>query len=504
MKILRNLVILLFLLTGIANAQHADPNIVSSNNCQGLPNPVNKICWDTTLLAWYGFGPEGWFIAGGGGGSFSDPYTPPSGTFTVDGAQAINNPNANNNGTDLEIYYDPTFGGSTIGFDTDSTPQDHMWDLTVQPEGYGTSLLLGRLQGDAPLLSMFDDTVGYGLDGVTTLSSPLIVENYSGNNQDVDLEVHLDADNNTSVIGLDTDPANDILKAYLLGETTLYAGQQFQLKFGEDPAYVTGGFTTTSATDEVTPGLTQFSFFYGAYPFGSIDTLMPCGPSSDGANSLVLDAQSNDLGAVYVDDGLQEAEVTCFGSINKWVVTRTPPTIEGGPYFGTTITSTALIIDNPVAGNLGGDLEIGFDSVSEQSQINLDTAVPAGANPSETVPFFISATATGNGSGTEMAILPEQGLTAFAMYDQNDTITPNLILLQGPTQINTTTENNTVAGLDTCNSSFIGAMEHVIDNDAACALNATPVHSTCTVGSNCHTCQVQCAQNGSTIGWVIY
>jgi hypothetical protein len=51
----------------------------------------------------------------------------------------------------------------------------------------------------------------------------------------------------------------------------------------------------------------------------------------------------------------------------------------------------------------------------------------------------------------------------------------------------------------------VGATASIIDNDSACAINGTPAHATCTPGTNCYTCQIQCAETGSTTyAWTIY
>lgn len=63
----------------------------------------------------------------------------------------------------------------------------------------------------------------------------------------------------------------------------------------------------------------------------------------------------------------------------------------------------------------------------------------------------------------------------------------------------------TVANLPSCTSSLNGYTYTVTNNDVACAIQVAPSHSTCTVGTNCYTCQVQCAESGSTsYSWLIY
>lgn len=65
----------------------------------------------------------------------------------------------------------------------------------------------------------------------------------------------------------------------------------------------------------------------------------------------------------------------------------------------------------------------------------------------------------------------------------------------------------TVAGLSSvgCAANVPGRIVKVKDNDAACVMNAAPAHSTCTVGTNCYSCMVQCATTGgSAYSWVIF
>jgi hypothetical protein len=61
------------------------------------------------------------------------------------------------------------------------------------------------------------------------------------------------------------------------------------------------------------------------------------------------------------------------------------------------------------------------------------------------------------------------------------------------------------ASLPSCTSALAGEQQVVNDNDAACSMNAAPAHSSCTVGTSCYTCQVQCAElGGASYSWVIY
>lgn len=62
-----------------------------------------------------------------------------------------------------------------------------------------------------------------------------------------------------------------------------------------------------------------------------------------------------------------------------------------------------------------------------------------------------------------------------------------------------------IASLPSCGSITLGFTFVVNDSDSACSFNSAPTHSTCTVGTNCYTCQVQCAEAGSTsYAWIAY
>lgn len=65
--------------------------------------------------------------------------------------------------------------------------------------------------------------------------------------------------------------------------------------------------------------------------------------------------------------------------------------------------------------------------------------------------------------------------------------------------------SSTIANLPSCGSGTTGNVFTVLDSDSACSFNATPTHSSCTVGGTCYTCQVQCAEAGSTsYAWIAY
>lgn len=62
-----------------------------------------------------------------------------------------------------------------------------------------------------------------------------------------------------------------------------------------------------------------------------------------------------------------------------------------------------------------------------------------------------------------------------------------------------------IASLPSCGSTTLGFTFVVNNSDSACSFNSAPTHSTCTVGTNCYTCQVQCAEAGSTsYAWIAY
>lgn len=62
-----------------------------------------------------------------------------------------------------------------------------------------------------------------------------------------------------------------------------------------------------------------------------------------------------------------------------------------------------------------------------------------------------------------------------------------------------------IASLPACSSTIAGARASVTNSDAACSFGVAPTHASCTVGTNCWTCQVQCAESGSTTySWLAY
>jgi len=60
------------------------------------------------------------------------------------------------------------------------------------------------------------------------------------------------------------------------------------------------------------------------------------------------------------------------------------------------------------------------------------------------------------------------------------------------------------SALGTCSGGIVTRQTVVTDNDGACTPGNTPSHSSCTIGTNCHTCTVLCGeQGGSSYGWSI-
>jgi len=83
---------------------------------------------------------------------------------------------------------------------------------------------------------------------------------------------------------------------------------------------------------------------------------------------------------------------------------------QATPPSGTFTVNGAQIVNNLSGNNSGFDLEIGYDSASEQSSIALNTKLPLGS-----LPWTLTAT-TGNG-GTEFGIFPPDGSDNLTMYD---------------------------------------------------------------------------------------
>ena len=63
-----------------------------------------------------------------------------------------------------------------------------------------------------------------------------------------------------------------------------------------------------------------------------------------------------------------------------------------------------------------------------------------------------------------------------------------------------------IANLPTCSATVnTGDLASVNNSDSACTFGSAPTHSSCTVGTNCYTCPVQCAEKGSTTwSWIAY
>jgi hypothetical protein len=98
--------------------------------------------------------------------------------------------------------------------------------------------------------------------------------------------------------------------------------------------------------------------------------------------------------------------------------------------------------------------------------------------------------------------------TSNYQLDIGDTITATLVggsvpNIQMLAPVNHLT--GTIASLPSCIAGLVGAVASVTNSDSACSFNSTPAHSSCTVGTNCYTCQVQCAEAGSTsYAWIAY
>lgn len=134
------------------------------------------------------------------------------------------------------------------------------------------------------------------------------------------------------------------------------------------------------------------------------------------------------------------------------------------------------------------------------------TTLPLGANGGSTGAVVLYGTSSGHvvlqaasGAGNATVTLPLTNGSAGAV------LTSDAGAGTGYTWGNIVYPPSTIGSLPACSSTVAGAVATVTNSDSACSFNSAPTHSSCTVGTNCYTCQVQCAEAGSTsYAWIAY
>lgn len=201
------------------------------------------------------------------------------------------------------------------------------------------------------------------------------------------------------------------------------------------------------------------------------------------------------------------------GTSNTAVGNNALPSITSGA--GDTAVGSAALFTNTKGNNdtaIGNNALASFNNSSGGSDYN--TAIGASACQSDTTGNNNTCLGAGGNltTGSHNILIGSNlaGTTATSSFqlDIGDTIegtlvgggTPDISILAPVNHLTTT-----IGALPSCVAGLAGAVASITNNDAACAINGTPAHSTCTVGTNCFTCQVQCAEAGSTsYAWIIY
>jgi len=170
---------------------------------------------------------------------------------------------------------------------------------------------------------------------------------------------------------------------------------------------------------------------------------------------------------------------------------------------------------DPISSTGADNTAVGYNSLLVATSGGFNTAVGwDSGNVLTTGHYNVLLGASGPNITTGSSnIVIGQGLadttaTGSFQLDIGDTITGTLVGGSTPNvKYLVPVSNNigTIAALPSCTSGLVGAVSSVTNSDSACSFNSAPTHSSCTIGTNCYTCQVQCAEAGSTsYAWIAY